>query len=164
MKAFTRIAGLVGLVATGVLADPPPQMPGVSMIKTSSPYQCAPGSSVGVNVQGDGLELRLPSVSFGDIGHGRTDESMICELDIELVQWWYKYRVAISDVTYSGRLNLTNGVELYKLGAKAVFNYIHFKGSHPIVQPEVRNLSSAVMVSLCHILPCIFKLPYDVIR
>lgn len=145
MIAQTLIAGLFGLAVTA--SPPPPQMPRVSMIKSSGSIQCAPGISIGVTFGPEALELRLPDVFFGDTGHGRTDESMVCGMDIEFVQWWYKYRVAIKDVTYSGRLNLTNGVQLYHLGAFADFRYIHLENSHPIVQPEVRNLSTAVMVS-----------------
>ena len=145
MKDYAPIVGLFGIAV--MASPPPPTPPSVSMIKSSAPIQCAPGSSIGVTFGPEYLELRLPDMFFGDIGHGRTDESTVCEMDIEFAQWWYKYRVAIKEVTYSGRLNLTNGVQLYQLGAVADFHYIHLENSHPIVQPEVRNLSTAVMVS-----------------
>ncbi len=150
MKVSTPIVGisLVAATATGVLAQAqvPPQLPRVSMINSRTPFQCAPDGTIGVGVRAeDGLAFRLPGMSFGTTGHGRTDELTVCDVDIELQSWFYKWRVAVADVTYSGRLNLTNGVELYRLKARVEFRYVHLENFSPVVQPEVRNMSTAVM-------------------
>lgn len=149
MKAFTTTIAGLGLAATGALAQssPPPQLPEISMIKSTASNQCAPGSTINVDIQPETLEFKLPAMFFGTTGHGRTDEVTLCDINVEFTSWWYQYRVAIKDVTYSGRLNLTNDVQLYQLQAKANFQYIHLENGAPIVQPEVRNLSTAVMVS-----------------
>ncbi|RYP60644.1 hypothetical protein DL770_009954 [Monosporascus sp. CRB-9-2] len=128
MKAATCLVGLA-LVVMRALSQAPPRVPKPSMIKSETPGHCAPGSSIGVDMRQEYLEFRLSDMFFGTRGHSRTDESAICDMDVEFVSWFYKWRVAISDVTYSGRLNLTNGVQLYVLSSKADFRYIHLENS-----------------------------------
>ncbi|RYP16670.1 hypothetical protein DL765_004990 [Monosporascus sp. GIB2] len=68
----------------------------------------APGSSIGVDIQQEYLGLRLHDMFFGSRGHSRTDGSSICDMNAEFLSWFYKWRIATSDVPHSGRLNLTN--------------------------------------------------------
>lgn len=159
MKASPSItaelsAVVVVAIAMGALAQSPshpqalpPQVPRISAIRSSVSHQCAPGQSISVDVRPEHLAFQLSALSFGTEGHGRTDEYAGCDLDVDLDAWFYQWRVAVRDVTYSGRANLTSGVRLSELTARAEFRYIHRENGEPVQQPEVRNLSSSVMVS-----------------
>ncbi|KAK7754610.1 hypothetical protein SLS62_003393 [Diatrype stigma] len=142
MKASPFIVAGLGVDAAQSKPQPreaqPPQVPSISMLQSTVSRQCAPGISINVDVQPEHLAFHLPALSFGTTGHGRTDEYAACDLDVDFDSWFYKWRFAIADVTYSGRANLTNGVRIAELTARADFRYIH---REHVGQPEVRNLS-----------------------
>ncbi|RYO87757.1 hypothetical protein DL766_004612 [Monosporascus sp. MC13-8B] len=108
MKAATSLAGLA-VALMGTFAQAQPQVPKPSIIELETPGQCARGEQ----------HRRRHS------GHGRTDGSAICDMNAEFLSWIYRWRVAISDVTHSSRLNLTNCAQFYEHSAKADFRYIH---------------------------------------
>ncbi|RYP32149.1 hypothetical protein DL767_005385 [Monosporascus sp. MG133] len=108
MEAATSLAW-IALVIMWALSQAPPRVPKPSMIKSETPGQCAPGSSIGVDARQEYPESGLSDTPLGTQGHGQTDESATCDIDVD------------------GRLNLTNGVQLYELSSKADFRYTHLE-------------------------------------
>ncbi|KAI1632852.1 hypothetical protein F4809DRAFT_655756 [Biscogniauxia mediterranea] len=136
-------------LATSTLAQtgaPPPQLPVVKGIESETWTQCAPGQTLNVSIQPDKLSLYLPAMQFEMEGHGRTDESAICQFTMELTSWFYKYRLALSGVTYSGHFTADDGVSIYQLTASAVFQYENKKTNPMDAQPYIWNMSSSVML------------------
>ncbi|KAI1488195.1 hypothetical protein F5X96DRAFT_646805 [Biscogniauxia mediterranea] len=136
-------------LATSTLAQtgaPPPQLPIVKGIESETWTQCAPGQTLNVSIQPEKLILYLPAMQFATEGHGRTDESAICQFTMELTSWFYKYRLALSGVTYSGHFTADDGVSIYQLTASAVFQYENKKTKPMDAQPYVWNMSSSVML------------------
>ncbi|KAI0014305.1 hypothetical protein F4779DRAFT_559160 [Xylariaceae sp. FL0662B] len=144
MKPLVSYARI--LLATSVGAQAPPQLPGISGIETTSSNQCSPNKKLDITITPNNLELGLPALQFYPLGHGRTDEYTGCSITVELVEWFYKWRFAVSNVTYYGHANLTQDVSIYQLTAKTTFRLEHLKNSHPITPPRVTNLSEAIMI------------------
>ncbi|KAI1083563.1 hypothetical protein F5B20DRAFT_410772 [Whalleya microplaca] len=145
MKPSISYAGLI--LATSAIAQAPPQLPGVMAIESTNSILCSPNKGVDITITPNNLELKLPALQFFAEGHGRTDEYTGCSITVELVDWFYKWRVAVSNVTYNGHANLTQGVSIYQLGAKTTFRYEHLKNYMPITPPRVTNLSEAIMIN-----------------
>ncbi|KAI5916986.1 hypothetical protein F4810DRAFT_718892 [Camillea tinctor] len=99
-----------------------------------------------ITVQPEKLSLYLPAMQFGMEGHGRTDEIAVCQFTMELTSWWYKYRLALNGLTYSGHFTADDGVSIYQLTASAVFQYENNKPNPGNAQPYVWNMSSSVML------------------
>ncbi|KAI5866483.1 hypothetical protein GGS23DRAFT_550853 [Durotheca rogersii] len=138
---------LASVIAATYGSPPPPQLPIVLGIVSDTAWQCSPGKSINITFLPHTLRLDLPAMRFGAEGHGRTDELAVCQFTAELTSWWYKYRFAIQNVTYKGHLTATDGAQLYRLSANAVFRYENRKLNPGRAPPDIWNVSMSTMVS-----------------
>ncbi|KAI5855566.1 hypothetical protein GGS23DRAFT_589721 [Durotheca rogersii] len=142
--ALTSLAFVASAFAQGVS---PPQMPGVSSLSSRDPFQCSPGKSLSISIDAGKLTTTLPELQFQATSHGRTDTYAGCQFRVELNDWYYRYRVAISGATVRGRANLTDGAQIYQFNTTATFRLQHLKNLSPITPPEVTNLSLSTMLT-----------------
>ncbi|KAI0385571.1 hypothetical protein F5Y04DRAFT_292087 [Hypomontagnella monticulosa] len=139
---------ILSVVASGTaVSDPPPQLPAVSSISSSIPFQCSPGKSIGVTLRPNRITTDLSEMQFWTEGHGRTEEYASCDFRVELNSWYYKYRVAIASAAVRGHANLTEGVKIFQFNTTAIFRLQHLKNFSPITPPEVTNLSLSYMLN-----------------
>ncbi|KAL7624650.1 hypothetical protein AAE478_006220 [Parahypoxylon ruwenzoriense] len=147
MRLSVCLTGVAFASSALAQSKPPPQMPAVSSMSTQVPFQCSPGKSIGISIEPSKLTTTLSEVQFQTTGHGRTEEYAGCDFRVELSNWYYKYRVAISGATVRGQANLTDGVQIYQFNTTAIFRLQHLKNFSPITPPEITNLSMSTMLT-----------------
>ncbi|KAI1759074.1 hypothetical protein GGR53DRAFT_514967 [Hypoxylon sp. FL1150] len=141
------LLGALPFFAASVCAQSTPDLlPVVSMISSQIPSQCSPGKSIGVSIDADKIATSLSEVQFQSLGHGRTGGSADCFFEVELNDWYFNYRVAISNATIKGNANLGDGVTISQFNATAVFRLEHHTKNASATPPEVTDLSLSTML------------------
>lgn len=143
------LLGTLPFAASAFAQSAPELLPVVSLISSQIPSQCSPGKSIGFSIDTAKISTSLSEVQFQSLGHGRTGGSADCIFKVELNDWYFNYRVAISGATVRGNANLTDGVKISQVNATAVFRLEHQKNARPVTPPEVTNLAMSTMVRFC---------------